>query len=785
MLPLVFLIIAALVAEWAVAACRRRRLPVVAIAPEVRDQPEKHGARVQSSHGAPASVQGSRMGQDLMRLTMNDVSFRIGQNQVLSGVRATLRHGELVALIGESGSGKTTLLNVLAGRASYGTRTGDITFNEQPFQPRAISLGFVPQAHLVFKELTVYENLLYTAKLRLDPNASAKERADLVGSTLELLGLTKVAHFSCDKASKEKLSGGQMRRVGIGAELVTRPSILMLDEPTSALDAVNTRLVVETLRMLANRGILVLASIHQPRFSVYQMLDRLLILHSGQLIYGGPRTLALPFFARSGYVPPDGENPADFFIEVAFGFVDCQVDPHVPPAELAAKWLAQSADEAAMEQAARPQGSCTSEAFHAWFVEAHGAVLSTRVAEAVWEAAQASSEGHFPQNAMLRVRGAGRRAEGATLAGAARAVAATAEIDWADLLVAMDTWYVRRSELPGAGRQFAACVQRYLLKMVHVRKQVLSNLLLLFAIGLLCGFLNGTNPSLGVQIMFPMLTGACFSCIVATTTIGTLGGSALEREFFRHEACCGTRQVAECLARLIIDAAVLLVPSGVVFALPLHGVTASHISEGAWVFLFISTAWAYTSLGYACDLLFPSAPAVANVAISFVLSSFFSGIMGMNPLSAVGDPGLEPSFAASGLDNDGYGLFAVMPGFWTITLQLLLIATEGRPFAISRSAMLGSVQSFGMVPGHGYSSTTEAEAAVLTYEVNSSKWYAAAVLSLWSFGLMFRLVALVIFVVRNWDLKSMWRQMLAHVPSRRADGRTPRYWRHGRVQASG
>lgn len=112
---------------------------------------------------------------------------------------------------------------------------------------------------------------MYTAMLRLDPAVSLEERAELVHLTLDLLGLAKCAHYSCDKASKQKLSGGQMRRVGIGAELVTRPSILMLDEPTSALDAVNTRLVVESLRMLANRGILVVASLHQPRFSVYGM----------------------------------------------------------------------------------------------------------------------------------------------------------------------------------------------------------------------------------------------------------------------------------------------------------------------------------------------------------------------------------------------------------------------------------------------------------------------------------------------------------------------------------
>jgi len=111
-----------------------------------------------------------------------------------------------------------------------------------------------------------------------------------------------------------------MRRVGIGIELVCDPPIMLLDEPTSALDAVNTRLVAAALKDLAHRGVLVLASLHQPRHLVYEMLDRLLLLRRGELIYGGPREHATRYFEQLGYFNDTGQNPADFFIEVAFGY---------------------------------------------------------------------------------------------------------------------------------------------------------------------------------------------------------------------------------------------------------------------------------------------------------------------------------------------------------------------------------------------------------------------------------------------------------------------------------
>ena len=260
-------------------------------------------------------------GRTFLLFELSDVDFYIGKARVLKDLCCTMHEGELVGLMGESGSGKTTLLNVLGGRDDYGWRTGELTLNKRPFRAKGCGhlLGYVPQAHLVFKELTVYENLAYSAKLRLDRKVPVERRMALVETAIELLRLQDCRHFVCDPAIGERLSGGQMRRIGIGIELVCDPPILLLDEPTSALDAVNTRLVVAALKNLANRGVLVVASLHQPRHAVYQMLDKLILLRQGEMIYGGLREDSVNYFDKLGFCLPLQANPADFFIEVAFG----------------------------------------------------------------------------------------------------------------------------------------------------------------------------------------------------------------------------------------------------------------------------------------------------------------------------------------------------------------------------------------------------------------------------------------------------------------------------------
>ena len=165
-----------------------------------------------------------RRGRSFTRLELRKLGFTIGKADVLKDLNAQMLNGELVALMGESGSGKSTLLNMICGQDDYGKRSGQVILNGRPFNPHTMRhmLGFVPQAYLISFELTVYENLMYAAWLRLPTSVTQHEREETVTMTLHMLGLRESSHFLCNPhgSGGERLSGGQLRRVGIGIELV-------------------------------------------------------------------------------------------------------------------------------------------------------------------------------------------------------------------------------------------------------------------------------------------------------------------------------------------------------------------------------------------------------------------------------------------------------------------------------------------------------------------------------------------------------------------------------------
>ena len=217
-------------------------------------------------------------------LEVNAVQFKIDGKQLLDNISLTARPGTLTAIIGGSGAGKTTLSRLIAGytRPSGGTVTFEGHDIHAEYATMRSRIGMVPQDDVVHRQLTVNQALGYAAELRLPPDTSKEERAQVVAQVLEELDLTKHADTRVDK-----LSGGQRKRASVALELLTQPSLLLLDEPTSGLDPALDRQVMLMLRQLADAGRVVLVVTHSV--SYLDVCDQILLMApGGKMAFNGP-----------------------------------------------------------------------------------------------------------------------------------------------------------------------------------------------------------------------------------------------------------------------------------------------------------------------------------------------------------------------------------------------------------------------------------------------------------------------------------------------------------------
>mmetsp|Transcript_15705 Transcript_15705/g.64188 ORF Transcript_15705/g.64188 Transcript_15705/m.64188 type:complete len:461 (-) Transcript_15705:872-2254(-) len=240
---------------------------------------------------------------------------------ILSGVSGSVYPGQMLAIMGSSGAGKTTLLNLLAGRltTSKNVRTeGGVLVNGQKrdYSNFKRLSAYVEQDDNMFAEVTVTEQVEFSANLRLPRSNNAAQRKQKAQDIITELGLSHVKDSYIGDELKRGVSGGERKRVNIGTELVTDPSLIFLDEPTSGLDSFNALNVMHTLRGLAHRGRTIVTTIHQPRSNIFTLFDRLLLLSKGRVMYFGPATDAVAYFSGLNYRCPSNFNPADFFIDL-------------------------------------------------------------------------------------------------------------------------------------------------------------------------------------------------------------------------------------------------------------------------------------------------------------------------------------------------------------------------------------------------------------------------------------------------------------------------------------
>ncbi|KAJ5077392.1 abc-2 type transporter [Anaeramoeba ignava] len=254
---------------------------------------------------------------------VKDYSFSVktkkGYKTILDHINLSIPSGSLVAIIGASGAGKTTLLNSIAGRV-LGKSEGSILFGNEPHSNRINKiLSYVTQQDTMNTNLTPRQILRFVSDLRLPKTTKKQEKNQIVENILKSLQIEHCADTivgSPESEIKRGISGGEMKRVNIGMGLVTNPSVILVDEPTSGLDAQTAYLCTTILKDLTKDGRTIISTIHQPRQSIFELFDYLVLLSHGKLVYFGPINEIENYFAKMNFFPPRNTNLADWLIDL-------------------------------------------------------------------------------------------------------------------------------------------------------------------------------------------------------------------------------------------------------------------------------------------------------------------------------------------------------------------------------------------------------------------------------------------------------------------------------------
>ncbi|HIK23767.1 MAG: FHA domain-containing protein [Cyanobacteria bacterium J003] len=263
-----------------------------------------------------------------MRLDAINLTKVVGKGtRILHDISLSIMPKEFVAILGPSGSGKSTLLDALNGLrpATTGTVLVNGTNFYRNYQAFQAQLGYVPQKNIIHEELTIAQALEYAAKLRMPPDTTAAERQRRVTEVLTELGLNHRRDVPISR-----LSGGQQRRVCIGAELLTQPSLFFLDEATSGLDPGTEADLMFLLRQLADQGRTILIITHATQ-NIRECDLVIYLAEGGRLAYFGPPDQLLPYFRATFGDRLSGIKLEDF--SGIYRALDKEKNPHAPTSE--------------------------------------------------------------------------------------------------------------------------------------------------------------------------------------------------------------------------------------------------------------------------------------------------------------------------------------------------------------------------------------------------------------------------------------------------------------------
>jgi lipopolysaccharide export system ATP-binding protein len=235
------------------------------------------------------------------KLETIQLSKRIGNKDIVSGVSLEVCDGEIIGLLGPNGAGKTTTFYMICGiiEPTSGTTLldgKDITRLTLSQRAR-IGIGYLPQESSIFADLSVEDNLYIAAE------AGVLSKKEQIARVEELLNTFNIEPIR--KRLGVKLSGGERRRTEIARALVNKPKFLLLDEPFAGVDPIAVSDIQGVVKQLASMGIGVLITDHNVRETL-SICNRAYVLESGKVLaYGNTYELAVNEEVKRLYLGED------------------------------------------------------------------------------------------------------------------------------------------------------------------------------------------------------------------------------------------------------------------------------------------------------------------------------------------------------------------------------------------------------------------------------------------------------------------------------------------------
>lgn len=240
---------------------------------------------------------------------------------LLHDFTGVVRHGEMMLVLGRPGSGCSTFLRVIANnRSSFASVEGEVSYSgisaeevDKKYRGEVVYNGEDDQ-HM--PALTVYQTLKFSL-LNKTRNHLRNDMELIIDALLRMFAIKHTRNTPVGDAYFRGVSGGERKRVSIAETLATKSTVACWDNSTRGLDASTALDYAKSLRIMTDiSDRTTITTLYQAGEGIYELMDKVLVIDEGRMLYQGPASEARQYFIDLGFHAPERQTTADFLTSI-------------------------------------------------------------------------------------------------------------------------------------------------------------------------------------------------------------------------------------------------------------------------------------------------------------------------------------------------------------------------------------------------------------------------------------------------------------------------------------